>query len=114
MTYEKRIVVSLTDIHLISYECKACRAKVSFSPDKALPPAGNCFQCKSEWVKDRTEYESPGNYAGVMRQPPVSKLTAAIAAIRNPDIEAVHGFRVLLEFEEPSMRSVFQTSEPGR
>ena len=114
MTYEKRIVVSLNDIRSISYECKACHAKVSFSPDKAFFPLDNCFQCKAQWVKGSPEYDSPGNYAGVSRQPPVSKLIAAIASVRDTDIAATNGFRVLFEFEETPTQSASQMSAPGQ
>jgi len=107
MTSERRIIVSLKDIKLVSYECKKCSAKVSFAPDSALDATERCFQCRAEWRKDSPlsdDYQVPG----MARQAPTMRLMRSIADMRNPDIVETLGFRILLEFDEPTMQSVSQ------
>lgn len=99
MTYERRIVVSLDDILLVSYECKTCGARTSFSPDKTLEAASVCFQCRAEWQK--------GNVAASSTDPLYTRkslplrLMEAVSSLRNPDIASNLGFKVLFEFQEP-------------
>jgi hypothetical protein len=90
MTVERKIVVSTQDIKAISYECKACGAKVSFPPDKALDAMNQCFSCKTEWKKETpTVTREDGN---------ALKLAEAVAGLRMS--EQRYGFRVLFEFDE--------------
>jgi|SRR5712691_11411305 len=110
MTSERRIIVSLADIKLISYECKKCGARVSFSPDAVLGATELCFQCKHPWQSAYDDVPMPTPAYSV--QSPTRKLSRAIASMRNPDVAGPLGFRILFEFEEPSMPLVSQTSTP--
>jgi hypothetical protein len=58
MTSERRIIARLTDIKLLSYECKKCGARVSFSPDSGPDAGDHCFQCNAEWYKPATSIEA--------------------------------------------------------
>jgi hypothetical protein len=109
MTSERRIMVSVADIKLISYECKKCKARVSFSPDSILEAASQCFQCRAPWtnaVIGENEQIGAVHYAALS---PARKLMTAIAGMRNPDVANSLGFRVLFEYEEPVMPSASQT-----
>ncbi len=114
MTSERRIIVSLRDIKLISYECKKCGARVSFSPDAALDAGDFCFQCKQPWRNAMAQVDRVPMAVdmGMARQPTFFRLVQAVANMRNPEIEKTLGFRVLFEFEELPMQSVSQKSAP--
>jgi len=90
MTLERKIVVSTQDIKTISYECKTCGARVSFSPDKALDAMGQCFSCKAKWKEETPSVTREDGNA--------LKLAEAVAGLRMS--EQRYGFRVLFEFDE--------------
>lgn len=105
MTFEKRIVASLTDIKLISYECRECGAKISFSPEKTLEPQSQCFQCQAPWRPATYKSDDdPSLSARYVRESPFYRFLEALGHLRNPDVSAGLGFRVLLEFEEPGQK----------
>jgi hypothetical protein len=113
MTSERRIVVSLSDIKLVSYECKTCGAKISFAPDSKFDASNRCFQCKTEWRKDAplaADFQpiTPAEM-NASREAPSLRLMRAIADMRNPDIAGGYGFRVLMEFDEPTTLSSVRT-----
>jgi len=114
MTSERRIVVSLSDIKLISYECKYCGARVSFSPDCVIDAADQCFQCKKSWAVSQPSERDIIATQHFTAASPERKACMAISAMRNQDVTRSLGFRILLELEEPSTPSGAQTSKQGQ
>jgi len=98
MTIEKRIIVGVEDIKLVSYECKKCGARISFTPDKPLDPAAQCFKCIHAWLPSSNS--SDGRESEYKRESLFYRLLEVIGLLRNPDVSKTYGFRVLFEFEQ--------------
>ena len=110
MTFEKRLIAGLNDIKSVSYECKKCKARITFAPEKTLEPQHQCFQCQNLWQPIISESSLSDQHS---RESPFYRFIEAIAYLRNPDVTTRLGFRVVLEFEEPT-QSISQTSEQAK
>ncbi len=100
MTLEKRIIIGLVDIKVISYECKKCGARTTFSPDKILEPNYQCFSCQNPWRPRINEADFISPQKTLAQESVFNRLLEAIGYLRNPEVSKTHGFRVLFEVEE--------------
>lgn len=94
MTFERKIVVGLEDIALISLECNECKRRITFNPDDPIKTANVC-SCGHPWVpKDALSLSSP--------ESPFVHLFDALKVIRTINRTNKYGVRILLEYMEPS------------
>jgi len=97
MTLERKIVVCTQDIKTISYECKACGARITFPPDKVFERIAEvCFSCGERWLGLR----NPSPEQPFSPSAPV-EMVRSIAQFRLFDRDGFYGFKVIMEFEEP-------------
>jgi hypothetical protein len=96
MTIEHKIVVGLSDIKAVIFECRQCRTRISMAPDKiAVPPRCAKTTCDSPaWIVGRpagmtSDYD--GSTSAHLN------FVSAIGHIREHNGAA---FRILLEFED--------------
>jgi hypothetical protein len=95
VTVERRIVVGLEDIQVITLECLACGSRLSLSPDITRTPPEQCPSCFKDWMPLQPAPSSS------LASPLVS-FALSLQRIRNLHKEGVNlGFRILLEFREP-------------
>jgi hypothetical protein len=98
MTVERKIIVGLSDLKAIIFECRQdkCKTRVTVLPDNACIPQ-RCPACGREWMPSPPpeNKNTLSNYAN---------LVEAIAKIRaqEPNNEWPK-FHVLLEFDEPEL-----------
>jgi predicted RNA-binding Zn-ribbon protein involved in translation (DUF1610 family) len=91
MTVEHRIVVDLSDIKSVSFECTSCHAVITASPDKAVLPA-QCDQCGTVAMKFDTLHRTSSS--------PEQALLSALAAIRKQQ-PGKSLFTIRFDFEAP-------------
>jgi hypothetical protein len=97
MTIERRLIVGIEDIKGVCFQCLSCHARTTVAPDKIGDIPATCPRCNEVWIAFR-----PSGHEIVAASPFVN-LTNSIQRIWALDKEGVlHGFRVLLEFEEPT------------
>ncbi len=100
MTVERKIVVGLEDIQAICLEClnEACRFKISLSPDHKAKVPEQCPQCDRRWM----EVEISGHMSKQVL--PFVNFSQSLEVLRASIREVGNkaGFRILLEFAEPS------------
>jgi hypothetical protein len=101
MTVERRLVVGLDDIKGVCFEClnPKCGGRHTFAPDKISNIPAICPHCRETWLASR-----PTGHAVPAVSPYVS-FTGAIVdiqALLKTEGISPPGFRILLEFEEPS------------
>jgi hypothetical protein len=96
MTVERKVVVSLRDIKAVVFQCvmETCGSKVSVPPDVVADIPNACPRCHREWshtvIKNDESLSSP-----------FTAFISSIAKIRMLNGKTA-GFRILLEFDEPS------------
>jgi len=90
MTFEHRIVVSLSEIKAIIFECNECQSRSAIVPEKLDSIPKRCPNGHA-WAPD-----TGAEHSGWM----FSALTKSIRTLRDPLYENV-GFKIFLEFEEP-------------
>jgi DNA-directed RNA polymerase subunit RPC12/RpoP len=95
MVIEHRIIVGLDDVKAISLKCLKCHTKVTFEADSKVDVPLSCGHCGNPW---RSEQAQRGAWAS---DSAVLSFVQVIPTIRAFLAERVHGFNVLLEFEEP-------------
>jgi len=111
VTIETKIVVGLEDIDAISLEClgEKCHFKISLSPDQEGKIPEKCPQCDRKW------YES--DISGYMNKKvlPLWNFAKSVEIIRASIREAgdAAGFRILLEFKEPTSDSSTGKPQPS-
>lgn len=95
MTIEHKIVVGLSDIKAVIYECTSptCRARVSISPDKVQIPE-QCPSCNKGWMSAERKSQ----------QCDTSQEWNFIDSLAKLRVLAMKPlpFRILLEFEDES------------
>jgi hypothetical protein len=111
VTVERKIVVGLEDIEAICLEClgNKCHFKISFSPDQQGKIPEKCPQCDLQWYEKET--------LGYMNKKvlPFSNFSNSIEIIRASMREAgtATGFRIVLEFKEPTTDSSTAKPQPS-
>ena len=93
MTVERRIIFGLQDIKAVTFECYACKSRLSFSPDELIKIPQHCG-CGQRWVVGDVPTNSP-----------FRKFTDSLYTVRNTIKPETAGFRILLEFDEPPSAS---------
>jgi hypothetical protein len=98
MTIEHKIVVGLSDIKAVIFECRQCRTRVSMAPDKIdVPPRCPKGSCDGPaWIVGKPA-EMTSDYEGSTSAH--LNFASAIGYIRKHNGAA---FRILLEFEDES------------
>jgi hypothetical protein len=95
MTVERRIVVGLEDIQVITLECLGCFSRLSLPPDQSRQIPTQCPSCNKDWLPLQPS-------ANIGYGSPPLNFTTSIQRIRNLHKEGVNlGFRILLEFRKP-------------
>jgi DNA-directed RNA polymerase subunit RPC12/RpoP len=97
MTIERKVVVGLDDIQAISIECTACGYRVTLPPDNLKDPPIRCDHCGKEWI-----IPSPAEYDRNVAQHPACSLIRNLRTMRTLIRNSPMGYRILLEFREPS------------
>jgi hypothetical protein len=96
VTIERRLLVSMSDIQAITFECKTCHRRESYPPDSVPDVPFQCL-CGAKWrTDDRDVHPSTGHGASAFQ-----KLVKAIMTVRTLEQENSSALRVLLEYEEP-------------
>ena len=96
MTVERNIVVGLDDVRAISFQCNQCEARSVFprAEDLAVPPTrcpnGHAWNWNVE--ADHREIGAPA--AG---------FTISLNRLRLKGSSEKNGFRILLEFKDPTL-----------
>lgn len=90
MSAERRIIFGLEHIKAVTFACHACESRLSFSPDQPIKIPQHC-QCGQRWV-----------IGDVPTNSPFRKFTDSLYAARNTIKPETCGFRLLLEFDEPT------------
>src|SRR5437016_3902337 len=95
MTVKRKIVVGLEDIKAVSFECKKCSARLTFTPERITVPH-SCQSCNSDWFP-----LGLGSNEVTISAPAPMALANAIQRMRTLPEENSVGFIMLLEFDEP-------------
>lgn len=91
MTSERRIAISVNDIKLIACECRQCKARVSFTPDKGFEVPFQCLQCRAKWLPDVPRDEPIRNNFQYAALTAVQKFIGGVQLMRNADIANTYG-----------------------
>lgn len=93
MTVEHRIMVGLTDIKSVSFQCDRCKYRITMSPEDIKDFD---FSCPNghPWKQGRQE--------GLVKIPLLT-FTESLAKLRASTAQQLLGFHVLLEFDEPTV-----------
>lgn len=100
MTAERRLLFGLEDIKAVCLECAGCGARTSFPPERAKPIPSACGHCGEAWKGGKIK---PRQLNGTAYDGFVLSISAHRTLIREG---AVEGFKILLEFDEPSPSTV--------
>jgi len=94
MTFENKIVVGLEDIKAVTFECAACKSRLTVPPNKIrIPNRCPAPPCDQQWLPDLLEdVRAPAS--------PYLRLCNALRQIR--ELENAVPFRILLELEDQS------------
>jgi len=92
MTVERKIVVGLGDIKSVSFQCDACKYRVTMSPDEVREIPRNC-PSGHRWIQGEQE---------VSQFPPLLKFAENLSKLRTATGQKLLGFQILLEFDEPA------------
>jgi hypothetical protein len=95
MTLEHKIVVGLSDIKAVIFECRQCQTRISV-PAKEIKIPLACPTCESVWIKGKPA-GTTNNYDGSTSAH--LNFVSAIGHIREHNGAA---FTILLEFEDES------------
>jgi len=96
MTVNRRIVVALEDIEIVSLECSQCKSRVSAVPEKAIRIPEYCGQCGQRWWPENAS--GPSSERAWAFPKFLDSLTTIRTLIASGSPPA---FRLLLEFTEP-------------
>lgn len=95
MTVEHRVIVGLSDIRAITFECVKCGARLSVAPGKVdTDTLRECPTCTAPWLTGTVG-------TGRVQQVPVTRFVDAIAPALVSEQHDEQGVRVLFEFAEP-------------
>jgi hypothetical protein len=93
MTVERKIVVGLTDIKAISFQCDNCEYRITMSPDKVSQLPASCLN-GHRWISGEV---------GMIALPPLLLFGNTISKLRTLAEQKALGFKILLEFDEPKL-----------
>jgi hypothetical protein len=95
MTIEHKLVVGLEEIQAVVFECTKCKARIILTPENVNEPPRQCPRGHTwEWsITEQYETITGSIYVFFLR---------SLKRIREDDNLKMNGFKVLLEFEEPS------------
>ncbi len=96
MTFEHKIVVGLEEIKTVIFECNQCGAKIVLKPEDVGVPPDHCPRGHGWNWNVVTEHREIG--------PPSASWLLSLKRLRDMTLIQRHGFRILLEFEEPKER----------
>jgi len=94
MTFDRKIVVSLDEISAVVFECNQCKARVVVQPERVTLPPTFCPNGHGWNWNVASEHSEVAAPAGAW--------VLSLNRLRLPDASQRYGFRVLLEFKEPS------------
>jgi len=97
VTFERKIVVGLEEIRAISFECHQCKTRLTVSPDDIRDIPTACPHCSFSWRLPEDAKAGPVASAAKNFAFGISELKIRFGA-------DVIGFKILLEFDEPTFR----------
>lgn len=91
MTIERRIVVGLEDIKRISFQCEKCAFRITMSPQEIVEIPMGCPN--HSWLHGNLRQMNANS---------VMYFLSGLNALRSVTSEVSMGFKILIEFDEPT------------